>query len=152
MSRFRRPKRVLIHFSDDFTGITPAKGVKRTLPYDRSRYSCLWNGIWREILHDQRGHYIRFYDQDIKVTLEYHPPWQITRGDHKAPPTRVRIFFDNDKNHVDFADEVKQTKIDDPTRFSCKRNGMWREIKFDAKGAPYITFHGEPLSVKLFYD
>lgn len=152
MSRFRQPKRVLIHFSDAFEDTALAKGVKRTHAYDRSRHSCLWNGTWREILHDQRGHYIQFYDKELKVTLEYGPPWRIVPGDHKAPPTRVRIFFDNDKNHVDFADEVKQTRIDDPTRFSCKRNGMWREIKFDTKGAPYITFHGEPLPVKLFYD
>ena len=59
MQRFRQPKRVLIHFSDAFEDTALATGVKRTHAYDRSRYSCLWNGTWREILHDQRGHYIQ---------------------------------------------------------------------------------------------
>lgn len=152
MQRFRQPKRVLIHFSDAFEDIALATGVKRTRYYDRSRFSCLWNGTWREILHDQRGHYIQFYDRDLKVTLEYGPPWRVTPGGHKAPPTRVRIFFDNDKNHVDFADAVKQTHMHDPTRFSCKWNGTWREIKHNAKGEPYINMYCDPLPVKLFYD
>ena len=152
MQRFRQPKRVLIHFSDAFEDTALATGVKRTHAYDRSRYSCKWNGTWREILHDQRGHYIQFYDRELKVTLEYTPPWQIVPGGHKAAPTRVRIFFDQDKNHVDFADAVKQTHMHDPTRFSCKWNGTWREIKHNAKGEPYINMYCDPLPVKLFYD
>jgi len=152
MKRFRQPKRVLIHFSDAFEDIAPATGVKRTHAYDRSRYSCLWNGTWREILNDRNGDYIRFYDQDLKVTLEYGPPWQITHSGQTKAPTRVRIFFDQDKNHIDFAEAVKQTKIDDPSRFSCKWNSRWHRILYDEKGAPYMTFYGEPVPVKLFYD
>lgn len=69
MRNFPEPKRAWIHFPDGCAEL--ADKIKRTHPKNALNYSCLRNGMWRRIKRDELGAYIMFYDQRLKITLDY---------------------------------------------------------------------------------